>query len=86
LRRSKRTPKLAVLLAIAVLALGLGTFLFGHALGALLVTNCPDFQSRILPVRCQQPGLYVGWGLRLMLVGAVAAVGSVGWLLLHHSR
>lgn len=77
LRASRRW----VLAAIAI-TMGVGFFVYGQALGALLFSICPDFKSPGLSLRCRQPVLYIWFGIAMTLVGAVGLLALLGQHLL----
>ena len=66
------------LLAVAAIAVGAGLFFYGQALGALLVADCPDFNSPGLSLRCRQPVLYVWCGAGVVLVGTIGLFVALG--------
>ena len=59
-------------IALSGIAIGVCLFIYGQALGALLVSDCPEFSQQPLPTRCQRPRLYIDSGATIALVAILA--------------
>lgn len=85
IHHKRRPAAVALLVSVVLLAIGAMLFFYGQALGALLVSACPDLMSPDLTPRCAQPRRYVIGGLVVALVGLTGSAASTCWLFLRRA-